>query len=426
MSMFRMSMKSAAATKQAEEEIGADLLDFDGFLEKKQKVEATHKEKERQLRQQGVKKESRYIANLKKHADVRNKEQEYARERVIQREQDKEAHLYGDKERFVTSAYKKKIAEDRKWAEDRRKEQEKETERGRQTEEDYLFNLARNQSQQFDAMNESEPMETELSSRIVKDENVPSKPKAKIFDDEDEDGDNKIVKASHSSSSHAGAKVELTMNLSDESGDESNDSESDEDGLVTSMKKSKQVEDSPKRESSRSHHHHHHRNDKDGDNRRRRRDDESSRRHSRHRHDDDDYDDDDRYKSHSSSRHHHHSRRREDSRESKNRNNEENNDTELDLSLKSLQKRGGLILPKKPKQQQQQPRSNERSDDNRDIRRRNDKSSSNRESKKRSSRHDEEMKQTVVDKPQIDLDDARAKFLARKKARLEAKAARTK
>lgn len=53
----------------------------------------------------------KYIENLLKSAELRKKEQEKRKERKIQKEREKEGEMYGDKEAFVTSAYKKKMQE---------------------------------------------------------------------------------------------------------------------------------------------------------------------------------------------------------------------------------------------------------------------------------------------------------------------------
>mmetsp|Transcript_9931 Transcript_9931/g.41979 ORF Transcript_9931/g.41979 Transcript_9931/m.41979 type:complete len:223 (-) Transcript_9931:893-1561(-) len=55
--------------------------------------------------------ESKYISKLKATAEERQEEHERVMERKIQREQEEDAHLYGDKEKFVTRAYKEKLDE---------------------------------------------------------------------------------------------------------------------------------------------------------------------------------------------------------------------------------------------------------------------------------------------------------------------------
>lgn len=45
-------------------------------------------------------------------------EQEIIYDRKLAKERSKEDHLYADKDKFVTSAYKKKLAEQAKWVEE--------------------------------------------------------------------------------------------------------------------------------------------------------------------------------------------------------------------------------------------------------------------------------------------------------------------
>jgi len=70
-----------------------------------------------------VKKESRYIEQLKKSAEIRKVDDERIFQMKLKKEADAEAHIYGDKEKFVTSAYREKLEEMGRWkAEDSRLE----------------------------------------------------------------------------------------------------------------------------------------------------------------------------------------------------------------------------------------------------------------------------------------------------------------
>ena len=60
---------------------------------------------------------SRYVATLMAKRDEREKEEEILRERRIIKEREKEDHLYRDKDKFVTTAYKEKLAADKGWVE---------------------------------------------------------------------------------------------------------------------------------------------------------------------------------------------------------------------------------------------------------------------------------------------------------------------
>jgi len=61
------------------------------------------------------KKKSQYISKLKATAAVREKEKDRIYERRLLKERQQEDAEFGDKPKFVTSAYKQKLMEDRKW-----------------------------------------------------------------------------------------------------------------------------------------------------------------------------------------------------------------------------------------------------------------------------------------------------------------------
>lgn len=68
----------------------------------------------------------KYIQNLLKKAEKRQREQEIVYEKKLAKERSKDDHLYADKDKFVTSAYKKKLAEQAKWMEEERLRQMRE------------------------------------------------------------------------------------------------------------------------------------------------------------------------------------------------------------------------------------------------------------------------------------------------------------
>lgn len=51
---------------------------------------------------------------------AREREQEIVYERKLAKERSKDEHQYQDKEKFVTGAYKRKLAEQAKWVEEER------------------------------------------------------------------------------------------------------------------------------------------------------------------------------------------------------------------------------------------------------------------------------------------------------------------
>ena len=60
--------------------------------------------------------QSRYIGQLLVKAQEREREADVVFERRTVKERQKEDHLYGDKEKFVTAAYKKKLEADAAFA----------------------------------------------------------------------------------------------------------------------------------------------------------------------------------------------------------------------------------------------------------------------------------------------------------------------
>ena len=84
---------------------------FDGFQDsRKQKVKSQDEER--------VERKSRYIESLMAKQKERDREQDIIYERRLLKERVKEDHLYGDKDKFVTASYRKKLEEDRKWLEE--------------------------------------------------------------------------------------------------------------------------------------------------------------------------------------------------------------------------------------------------------------------------------------------------------------------
>lgn len=69
-------------------------------------------------------KQPKYVHNLVQSARDRKIEREIYMEKKIQREREKEGKEYQDKEKFVTSAYKKKLQEMEKWQNERKESQD--------------------------------------------------------------------------------------------------------------------------------------------------------------------------------------------------------------------------------------------------------------------------------------------------------------
>ncbi|KAG7674989.1 hypothetical protein Ndes2526B_g07836 [Nannochloris sp. 'desiccata'] len=98
----------------------ASVFDYDSHFDSIQEARAEPKQKEKMAR------ESRYIASLLETAEERKREQDVQYERQLAKERAAEDHLYGNKEKFVTAAYKKKLEEEAKWKAEQKQKQEEE------------------------------------------------------------------------------------------------------------------------------------------------------------------------------------------------------------------------------------------------------------------------------------------------------------
>ncbi|KAL6966788.1 hypothetical protein U1Q18_032582 [Sarracenia purpurea var. burkii] len=117
------------------------VFDYDGvYDEMKEKVV-------RPLAQDRQERKPKYIQTLIEKAKQREREHEIVYERKLAKERSKEDHLYADKDKFVTSAYKKKLAEQAKWLEEehlRQLREEKEDVTKKKDISDFYFNLSKN------------------------------------------------------------------------------------------------------------------------------------------------------------------------------------------------------------------------------------------------------------------------------------------
>ncbi|KAI3521380.1 hypothetical protein L1887_10843 [Cichorium endivia] len=110
----------------------------------------------------------RYNQALIDKAKVREREHEIIYERKLAKERSKEDHLFADKEKFVTGAYKKKLAEQAKWLEEERlrqlgEEKEDITKKGGDMTEFY-FNLL---EAKVDSVSPKEENREERSAKTV-------------------------------------------------------------------------------------------------------------------------------------------------------------------------------------------------------------------------------------------------------------------
>jgi coiled-coil domain-containing protein 55 len=82
-----------------------------------------------------------------KQAERREKEHEIVYERKLAKEREKDEHLFSDKEKFVTGAYKRKLEEQKKWlAEERLRElrEERDDVTKKKDLSDFYFNIGKN------------------------------------------------------------------------------------------------------------------------------------------------------------------------------------------------------------------------------------------------------------------------------------------
>lgn len=78
-------------------------------------IEASRGKAAQGVRDERVERKSRYIEDLMAKAAARKKESDASYERRLLKERLKEDHLYADKDKFVTAAYRAKLQEDAKW-----------------------------------------------------------------------------------------------------------------------------------------------------------------------------------------------------------------------------------------------------------------------------------------------------------------------
>ncbi|KAI3412486.1 DUF2040 domain-containing protein [Psidium guajava] len=117
------------------------VFDYDGVYDDMKAKLAQPRALEREERK------PKYIQNLLKKAEKRQREQEIVYERKLAKERSKDDHLFADKDKFVTSAYKKKLAEQAKWMEEERLRQireEKDDVIKKKDLSDFYFNLEKN------------------------------------------------------------------------------------------------------------------------------------------------------------------------------------------------------------------------------------------------------------------------------------------
>ncbi|XP_057521689.1 uncharacterized protein LOC130801813 [Amaranthus tricolor] len=153
------------------------IFDYDGAYDDMKAKVAQPKAQDREQRQ------PKYIQALMEKAKRREREQEIVYERKLAKERSQEDHLFADKDKFVTSAYKRKLAEQEKWKEEERlrelrEERDDVTKKSDIT--DFYFNLAKNVA--FGASENSKKQEKEQKEPAIATEELkkPVKPEKEL------------------------------------------------------------------------------------------------------------------------------------------------------------------------------------------------------------------------------------------------------
>ncbi|KAB1228331.1 Nuclear speckle splicing regulatory protein 1 [Morella rubra] len=139
------------------------VFDYDGVYDEMKEKAVRPRVQDREERK------SRYIQLLKEKTKEREQYREVVFERKIAKERSKDDHLYADKEKFVTSAYKKKLAEQAKWMEEERKRELREAKEDvtkKSDLSDFYFHLGKNVAFGANDSETSKP-EKQMDSRKV-------------------------------------------------------------------------------------------------------------------------------------------------------------------------------------------------------------------------------------------------------------------
>ncbi|KAL5710379.1 hypothetical protein ACHQM5_020948 [Ranunculus cassubicifolius] len=116
------------------------VFDYDGVYDQMKEAAV------RPILQDRKEKKSKYIETLMAKAKERERNHEIVYERKLAKERSQDEHLFADKDKFVTSAYKRKLAEQEKWkAEERLRElREERDDVTKKDISDFYFNLSNN------------------------------------------------------------------------------------------------------------------------------------------------------------------------------------------------------------------------------------------------------------------------------------------
>lgn len=118
-------LSSALTSKkyaEAAEALDPSVYDYDAAHDV---IEAAKKQREAEAKKENAQRKSRYMSDVTKAAEQRERDRSIAELKKIQREREAEGDEFADKEKFVTEAYKRKQEEDRiAEAEEKKREEE--------------------------------------------------------------------------------------------------------------------------------------------------------------------------------------------------------------------------------------------------------------------------------------------------------------
>lgn len=117
-SLKEYSVAALSVNNLRASDVDPSIYDFDAALDKRDAKITERKQKAISKKANPEVPRANYIGGLLSTAKQREKEREIAHERKLLKEREEEDKLYGDKPKFVTSAYKDKLAEDQKYVQE--------------------------------------------------------------------------------------------------------------------------------------------------------------------------------------------------------------------------------------------------------------------------------------------------------------------
>lgn len=108
---------------EAAESLDPSVYDYDAAYDV---LKAAERQREAEVKKESAQRKSRYMADVTRAAEQRERDRGVAELKKIQREREAEGDEFADKEKFVTEAYKRKQEEDRRAEEEERKKEEEE------------------------------------------------------------------------------------------------------------------------------------------------------------------------------------------------------------------------------------------------------------------------------------------------------------